>query len=67
MIRMKSLRLQQKISQLEVSRRAAIAPGTISQAESGRFVPYDSQLIKIASALGYTGEPTTLLEEVGQL
>lgn len=38
--------------------------GMIAWIETGRFVPYESQLDKIADALGWKGDPTKLFEEV---
>lgn len=38
--------------------------GMIAWIETGRFVPYESQLDKIADALGWEGDPSELFEEV---
>lgn len=48
-------------SQAELARRAGMHPSTVSLIESGRQVPYPSQLAKLAKALGV---PADLLEEV---
>ncbi|MCE5252889.1 MAG: helix-turn-helix domain-containing protein [Actinomycetia bacterium] len=52
-------------SRSELARRAGMANSTIGAIESGRLNPYPSQLHKIARALKYSGEPETLLDEVG--
>lgn len=36
----------------ELSRRTGMNPTTIGQAEAGRFIPYPSQVGKLAEALG---------------
>lgn len=64
MKRAKQERLRLGLSGLETARRAKLAPATLSQIESGRFVPYDKQLARLAEALGWTGRPEALLEEV---
>lgn len=38
--------------------------GVVSWVETGRFIPYDSQLLKLAAALDWRGDPHELLEEV---
>lgn len=64
MLRAKRLRTESGLSGLEVSRRARIAPSTLSQIESGRFRPYPVQLERLAQALCWEGDPNALLEEV---
>jgi len=39
-------------SQSELGRQTGIHPSTISLIESGRLVPYEAQLVKLAKALG---------------
>ena len=51
-------------SQSELARRAGMHPSTVNLIVRGRMVPYESQLAKIAAALGWTGDPTDLLDEV---
>ena len=52
-------------SKSELARRAGLNHSTIGQIESGRFRPYDSQLLKLAKALGVPeAEAQSLLEEV---
>jgi len=50
------------ITQAELSRRTGMNPSTISLASRGRFIPYDSQLVRLAVALGFEGDPHELLE-----
>lgn len=64
MKRAKYERLRLGLSGLETARRAKLPPGTLSQIESGRFIPYHKQLDRLAEALGWTGKPDALLEEV---
>lgn len=51
-------------SQARLAREAELNAVTVSQAESGRFRPYPGQLQKLATALGYVGDPQNLLTEV---
>jgi len=51
-------------SRAELSRRANMNAATIGQLEAGRLVPYAVQLEKIAAALGWSGDPHALLEDV---
>lgn len=53
-------------SRSELARRAIMSAASVGQIENGRLLPYDSQLEKIARALGYQGDPAELMEEVGQ-
>ena len=52
MIRLKIERRRRRWSQAELARRAWLNANTISLIESGRWIPYDVQLHKLASALG---------------
>ena len=45
-------RNQRGWSRAELARRAGMHPSTVSLIESGRLVPYPSQLDKLAAALG---------------
>lgn len=49
---------------MQLARAAKMQAGTIAWIETGRFVPYESQLDKIADALGWEGDPSELFEEV---
>ena len=64
MIRLKSLRQARGWSGMELARQSGLANSTISQIERLRFRPYDSQLFKLARALGWAGDVHDLLEEV---
>lgn len=55
----------QGMSRSELARRAALNASTVGQIEAGRFIPYPGQLAKLAAALGYEGDPKTLLDEAG--
>ena len=44
---------------------ASVHPARVGQIENQRIRPYDVELARIAEALGYAGDPATLLEEVG--
>ena len=60
-----ALRRQQGLSQAGLARKANLNPNTVCLVESGRFAPYDSQLLKLAKALGVPkAEAQSLLEEV---
>lgn len=50
-------------SQAELARQAQVHPTTVSLIESGRFAPGQSQLVKLARALDYPGEPAQLVED----
>ena len=65
MIRLKALRQARGWSGMELARQSGLSPSTISQVEHRRFVPYESQLSKLAAALDYHGATTELLEDVG--
>lgn len=62
MIELERLRKQRGWSRAELARRAVMQPGVITWIEEGRFLPYPSQLSKLAEALGI-GEPPRLLEQ----
>lgn len=62
---LRRLREQNAWSRAELARRAQMSNGTVGQIEAGRFIPYESQLRKLADALGWDGDPAALLEEVG--
>lgn len=57
-------REQMSLSKAELARRAGMQQGLIGWIESRRFIPYDSQLAKLAEALNWSEDPTGLLEEV---
>ena len=51
-------------SRAELARRAWVVHSDYGQFETGRRIPYPKQLERIAKALGWTGAPEALLEEV---
>lgn len=56
-------RKQMHLSKAELARRTGMQQGTIGWIESRRFIPYDSQLIKLAEALNWNEDPQKLLKE----
>ena len=64
-INLTRLREQRGWSKSELARRAGLNQSTVSAVENGRAVPYDSQLEKLASALGVSGHEH-LLDEAAQ-
>ena len=52
------------VSKTRLAQMAGLNPGTIIGTESGRLVPYPVQLAKMAAALGWTGDPAALMDEV---
>ena len=48
----------------DLARAAKMQPSVITWIETGRFYPYESQMEKIAAALGWEGDPTELFREV---
>lgn len=62
--KLKLVREASCMSRAELSRRAKMQAGVVSWVETGRFIPYDSQLLKLAAALDWQGDPHELLEEV---
>lgn len=64
MKRLAQLRRLAGLSQAELARRAGLNACTVSQAESGRFVPYPVQIARLASALDWPDDPECLLAEV---
>jgi transcriptional regulator with XRE-family HTH domain len=47
-----SLRQERGLSQAALARKSGLNQSTVNQIETGRLVPYESQLRKLASALG---------------
>jgi transcriptional regulator with XRE-family HTH domain len=58
-------RMKLGISKAELSRRAGLNESTYRSIESGGFVPYVSQLAKMARAVDWRADPRRLLLEVG--
>lgn len=63
-IRLKALKQKRGWSGMELARQSGLANSTISQIESRHFIPYDTQLAKLATALDYDGPAADLLDEV---
>lgn len=59
------LRQERGMNKAKLARATGMQQGTIGWIESGRFIPYDSQLEKIATALEWDGDLHDLLKEVG--
>jgi len=65
MLTLTRLRLAKHWSRAELARRARMAAGDVGKIEVGRLMPYDSQLRKLARALGLATETASrLLDEV---
>lgn len=62
--KLQQMREDQNLSKAELARRTGMQGGVIAWVESGRFLPYDSQLTKLANALKWEGDPNDLLKEV---
>jgi transcriptional regulator with XRE-family HTH domain len=62
-MRLTEERLRRNWSRAELARRAGLNATTVSLIESGRLLPYEAQLEKLARALGWpAGEAARLLE-----
>lgn len=64
MLKLRHLRQERGLSQLQLSYESRVAAPFISQAESGRRRPYPGELERLALALGWSGDPAELLREV---
>jgi len=65
MKRLSVVRRSRGWSKNELARKASLHPALVGQIESGRFLPYSVQLIRLARALDWpVGEADELLEEV---
>lgn len=60
------MRRNKGMSQRELARRAHMDASMVGWIESGRFIPYHSQLEKIAAALDYKGNPENIVREMGE-
>lgn len=64
----KTVRESLNLKRAQVAREAKMQPGVLTWIEEGRFIPYDSQIEKIAGVYrrhGWKGTTDELLEEVG--
>lgn len=66
MKRIEFMRRNQGLSQRSLGAACSpmVAPADICKAERGRLVPYPGQASRLADALGWTGDPAELFEEV---
>ena len=60
------MRTRRGLTKAELARRAKMDPGMIGWIERGRFIPYPSQLEKIAAALDYKGDPANIAREIDE-
>lgn len=58
---MEQVRRERGMTRAAVARAANMQAGVITWIETGRYIPYDSQLQKIAAALG-VDNPESLME-----
>lgn len=63
-VRMREAREAARLTREKLGAKSGVSPSLIGQIESGRFIPYDSQLNRIAEALGVEN-PDELLEPLG--
>ena len=66
MLRMTEERKSRGLSMSALARRAEMHVSSISQIESGRLIPYEKQVIKIANALNWEDDPKQLFVEVSR-
>lgn len=55
------------LNRSQVAREAKMQPGVLTWIETGRFIPYESQIEKIAAVYrnhGWVGDTESLLEQV---
>lgn len=64
MIRLTQEREARKWSRAALARKVWMNGVTVGQIESGRLKPYLSQLIRLAQALDWKGNPWDLMDEV---
>lgn len=57
------MRREKGWTKAELARRSGIQPNVVGWIEAGRFIPYQTQLEKLARALGVE-DPSALLVEV---
>lgn len=64
---MKRITHLRQVAGLTITKLGALSdvhPARVGQIESGRYLPYDPELRRLALALHYKGKPSELLEEV---
>lgn len=62
MIALTKRREERGMTKQKLSFASHVPATTIGQIESGRFVPYEPQLIRLCLALDYRGDPADLLK-----
>ena len=62
-VAMKEIRESRGMTKAQLARETKMQAGLIGWIESGRFIPYESQLKNIAKVLG-VDDPESLLEQV---
>jgi transcriptional regulator with XRE-family HTH domain len=69
MRRLEQLRKNQHLTMTKLSFKARVHPGRIGQIESGRATPPRDgiELIRLAAALDYDGDPADLLDDVTEM
>ena len=65
MLRIKHERLRRGWIQVDLAYHSRVPVADVSRIETGRLRPYDSQITKLATALGVG--PTELLQEVAEI
>ena len=61
-----TVRVSLGLTKAQLAKEAHLQPGMVAWIESGRFVPYETQLIKIAESLrkyGWQGDTESLMED----
>ncbi len=66
MLRLQAERQRAGFSRAALARAAAMHPSSVGQIESGRLVPYESQLTKLAGALGWPEDRAEELLEASE-
>ena len=51
-------------SRSKLARESELNASTVTWVETGRFVPYEGQLLKLQKAVRHTGDPAELLQDV---
>lgn len=54
------------MTQKELAEKAGIDPATVSRIVNGKTAVYGGWSVRIAEALGWTGDPEELFEEMGE-
>ncbi|MDP2181395.1 MAG: helix-turn-helix transcriptional regulator [Actinomycetota bacterium] len=64
MLLIEKLLADREMRQNALARAAGMSPATVSLIISGRLLPYDKQLVAMAQAVSYKGQPADLIEQV---